>query len=222
MPAAPACLVLLDLDGTLADSAPGITASAAHAFRTLGLPVPDSAALRRFVGPPITTSFARHGVPTARMDAAVDAYRSAFAAGGLFDASVYPGVPEQLARLREAGCTLVVATSKPTVFAIPVCEHLGLDLLVDAVHGASLDESRSSKALVIAEALEANRPTSGPVLMVGDREHDVHGAAAHGLDCVGVAWGYAAPGELTGAGAIDVVARPEDLAASVLRALGCG
>ena len=71
-------LCLLDLDGTLMDSAPGITVSAAHAFRALGLDVPTAAVLRSFVGPPITGSFVAHGVPAQRASEAVEAYRAEF------------------------------------------------------------------------------------------------------------------------------------------------
>ncbi|WP_402462541.1 HAD hydrolase-like protein [Isoptericola aurantiacus] len=223
-------LVLLDLDGTLMDSAPGITSSAAHAFRALGLPVPDAATLRSFVGPPITDSFPAHGVPRERVGEAVAAYRSAFTAGGMFDNAVFDGVPEVLRSLRAAGCTLAVATSKPEMFAQPICDRFGLTGLVDAVHGAPPDEARSTKADVIAAALDGlgRRPpgdasgglTGWPVLMVGDREHDVHGAAEHGIDCLGVSWGYAAPGELETAGAVELVDAVPDLTDAVLRRLG--
>ncbi|PFG41966.1 phosphoglycolate phosphatase [Isoptericola jiangsuensis] len=219
-------LVLLDLDGTLMDSAPGITSSAAHAYRTLGLDVPDAATLRTFVGPPITDSFPAHGVPPERVGEAVTAYRSVYADGGMYDATVFAGIPEALAALREAGCTLAVATSKPEVYAQPVCAKFGLGDLVDAVFGAPLDESTSTKADVIERALATldlprpGTPGAGPVLMVGDREHDVHGAAVHAVGCLGVSWGYAVDGELERAGALAVVEDVADLAATVLELLG--
>lgn len=215
-------LVLLDLDGTLVDSAPGITACVASAFSTLGLPVPDTATLRSFVGPPITTSFAAHGVPAELMEEAVRLYRASYAAGGMDQVAVFPGIPDALVRLRAAGCRLGVATSKPTVFARPICERLGLTALLDDVHGAPLDEHLSTKAMVVAEALAAaaDRADLTRAVMVGDREHDVHGAAEHGVPCLGVTWGYAAPGELVAAGAVALVEEVGGLADAVLRALG--
>jgi len=221
----PAPLVLLDLDGTLTDSAPGIVAGIRHAYGALGLPVPDDATLRSFVGPPITASFPAHGVPADRVDEAVRAYREVFAAGGMYDNRVFDGIPDVLRTLRAAGCTLAVATSKPEVYARPICDRFGLTELVDDVFGAPLDEGTSTKADVIAKALAALGRTSpvdpadGPVLMVGDREHDVHGAAAHGIRCLGVTWGYAAPSELDGAGAVALVDGVADLADAVLSRL---
>lgn len=226
MTRSPAPLVLLDLDGTLMDSAPGIVASAAHAYRALGLPVPDAATLRSFVGPPITDSFPRHGVPPELLSETVRQYRAAFTAGGMYDNAVFDGIPAALRTLRDAGCTLAVATSKPEVYAVPICERFGLTPLVDAVFGAPLDEATSTKADVVAKALAtlgrvspADAVTDGPVLMVGDREHDVHGAAAHGIACLGVTWGYAAPGELETAGAVALVDDVAALADSVLARL---
>lgn len=214
-------LVLLDLDGTLTDSAPGIVASARVAYAALGLPAPDETTLRSFVGPPLVGSFRAHGVADERVTEAVDAYRAEFAARGMWDNSVYDGIPEALARLRAAGVTLLVATSKPAVFAHPITERFGLAAAVDGVFGAPPDMVASDKASVIGEALASLGPAvdTRHALMVGDRRHDVAGAHAHGIDTLGVAWGYAAPGELEDAGAVGVVARPADLADAVLARL---
>lgn len=215
---AAAPLVLLDLDGTLTDSYPGIAASARVAFGALGLPVPDDAALRRFVGPPLVESFALFGVPTERVAAAVAAYRGYFREQGMWENTVYPGIPEQLAVLREADVRLAVATSKPEVFAHPICERFDLAPFLEGVFGAPLDHVPSTKATVVGAALDTLRP-AGTVLMVGDREHDAHGARAHGVDCLGVAWGYAQPGELEAAGVVGIVPEVTALASGVLATL---
>jgi len=228
-------LVLLDLDGTLMDSAPGIIASAQHAYRALGLPEPTYAELRSFVGPPITDSFPAHGVAPERVKEAVAAYRSVYVEHGMYDNSVFAGIPEQLQFLRDAGCILAVATSKPEVYAVPIAERFGLAPLVDGIFGAPLDENTSTKADVIAKAVAAFwEPPSVEgdevpsrnhgIIMVGDRLHDVEGAAEHGIPCLGVTWGYAAPGELAEAGAIKTIDKVADLAATVLELLpsSCG
>ncbi|WP_435738172.1 HAD hydrolase-like protein [Cellulosimicrobium sp. PMB13] len=220
-------LVLLDLDGTLADSAPGIVACAQHALREVGVPVPDDAAVRGVVGPPLADGFAALGVPAGIVEDAIAAYRAVYAAGGMFDNAVFDGVPEALVSLRECGARLAVATSKPEVYARRIVDHLGLDAHldrgVDDVYGATLDGTRGTKGDVIAHALAGLRAdgalaglTPDQVVMVGDREHDVHGAAEHGIGCVGVAWGYAEPGELEAAGARAVVGSPAELVTAVL------
>ncbi len=223
MTRSPAPLVLLDLDGTLTDSAPGITASVAHAYRAMALPVPDAATLRSFVGPPITDSFPAHGVPQDRVAEAIRTYRADFADTGMWDNALYEGVPEQLGRLRDAGCLLAVATSKPEVFAVPIVEHFGLVPLLAGVFGAPVDE-QGTKGDVIGRALAklGRDPRVSPVLMVGDRSHDVAGAREHGIGCLGVSWGYAGPGELEAAGAVRVIDEVPALARSVLAHLPPG
>jgi phosphoglycolate phosphatase len=209
-------LVLLDLDGTLMDSIPGIVDSVSAAYRATGLPLPPEAELRTFAGPPITDSFLRHGVPADRLSEAVDAYRAALEAGALYDTRVFDGIPEALVALRSAGWRLLVATSKPAVWARPLCAAVGLAELVDGVFGAPLDESTSSKAAVIAEALASLDEEPATVVMVGDREHDVVGARENGIETIGVTWGYALPGELDDAGVAASVDTPAELVAAVL------
>ncbi|WP_251152200.1 HAD hydrolase-like protein [Cellulosimicrobium sp. Marseille-Q4280] len=220
-------VVLLDLDGTLADSAPGIVASVRHAYAALGLAVPPDDVLRGFIGPPLDDTFPRHGVPVDQVGAAVAAYREVYAAGKLFDNALFPGIPASLTTLRDAGVRLALATSKPEPLARRIATHLGIDAFLDRglddVFGATLDGTRRSKGDVIAHALAGLRADAGlvdltadAVVMVGDREHDVHGAAEHGIACVGVAWGYADPGELEAAGARAVVGSPAELVTTVL------
>ena len=112
-----------------------------------------------------------------------------------------------------------MATSKPEVYAVPICERLGIAPLVDGIFGASLDAGGATKAGVIARALTGRDPGEAR-LMVGDREHDVVGARAHGIDCMGVAWGYAHDGELEAAGAVEVVETPAAMVAAAVRRLG--
>lgn len=210
-------LVLLDLDGTLSDSAPGITRSVRAAFAALGLPELTPAALRSFVGPPLPVSMLAHGVPPERVDDAIRAYRAEFEAGGMWQSQVFAGIEEQLQRLRAAGCTLAIATSKPETYARPICARWGLDTLVDGVYGAPPDHVPSSKATVIAHALDElgdRVPGRESIVMVGDRHHDVDGAAEHGIACLGVAWGYGEAGELDGA--VGVVPSVADLSDRVL------
>jgi phosphoglycolate phosphatase len=209
-------LVLFDLDGTLVDSSPGISSSVRHAARELCLPAPTPEQLRAMVGPPLQDGFALVlGVPVADVGRAVAAYREHYAAGALLDVTVHDGIPELLAALGRGGATLTVATSKPEPFAVRVLEHAGLLPAFASVHGATLDGSVRHKDQVVAAALAAHPGRRDPVL-VGDRSHDVLGAAAHGLPCIGAGWGPAEDGELEAAGATTIAAAPAD----VLRAVG--
>lgn len=210
--------VLFDLDGTIVDSAPGITGSLAHTFQELGLPVPSPAELLRYVGPPILDSFRDlAGFSPEQSQRALSIYRLHYLSAGVFDAAVYPGVPEVLATIHERGIPLSLATSKPETPATIILEHYDLLQYFDVVTGASDDEVRSAKADVVGEALKRlvalGADTSRPVL-VGDRSHDVHGAAAHEVPTIFVRWGYGSPAEEVGA--VAVVTTPAELAALLI------
>jgi phosphoglycolate phosphatase len=206
-------LVLFDMDGTLVDSTPGIWASIRVAAAELGLPEPTPGQLRSMVGPPLEDGFAgAFGLLPGDVARAVAAYRAHYTAGAMFDAHVYPGIPELLAGLRVEGMTLAVATSKPEPFAVQILEHVGLLGEFAGVHGATLDGAVRHKDQVVGAALAAHPDGERPVL-VGDRSHDVLGARAHGLPCIGAGWGPALPGELAAAGAVAVVDTPTEVPA---------
>lgn len=213
MPEHPYTAVLFDLDGTIADSAPGITATLAYTFETLGLPVPTPAELLEWVGPPILDSFRDlAGFDPEQSQRALAVYRERYLSTGVFDASIYPGVPEVLKAIHDAHLPLSLATSKPETPATLVLEHFELAQYFDEITGASDDEVRSAKADVVAEALRRLRAEgfdlSRPVL-IGDRIHDVEGAAEHDVPTIFVGWGYGAPEEQ--AGAVAVVDSPAEL-----------
>jgi phosphoglycolate phosphatase len=209
--AAGAPMVLFDLDGTLVDSRPGIASSLRAAARRAGAPAPTDEQVRALIGPPFPRAFVDVlGLDEPTADAMMDAYRDVYGGSGLYDVAVYPGVPDLLVGLADAGVALAVTTSKPTVYAREVLAHIGLDGLLDAgIHGASMDGSVEGKAAVIGLALAAHSDRR-VLALVGDRHHDVDGARAHGLPAVGVTWGFGGAGEL--ADAEHVVSSVTDLA----------
>lgn len=221
-------VVLLDLDGTLTESAPGILASMTYAARKLGLNGLPEDAQARFVGPPLHDNMrallsTAAGAPTQeRIEQGVAFYREHYVPIGMFINELYEGVPAMVAQLHDLGATLAVATSKPEPYAVEILEHFGLADAFVTIAGSSLDGARSAKADIIAEALRrfsslvGNAASIDRVLMVGDRSHDVHGAAAHGIRCLGAAWGYGSVEELTSAGAVTLVASALDLPAAVI------
>lgn len=194
--------ILIDLDGTITDSAPGITSSLAWMFEQLGRPIPTPAELLRYVGPPLLNSFRDFaGFSPAQATHALEVYRSHYIVTGLYDSSVYHGIPEVLATIGASDIPLSLATSKPETPANLILNHFELARHFDIIAGASDDEVRSSKADVVAVALErlaaAGADVSNPI-MVGDREHDIEGAAAHGIPTIFVEWGYGSVAEQAG------------------------
>jgi phosphoglycolate phosphatase len=207
--------VLLDLDGTLTDSRPGIIACIRHALAAMDQPTLDDAAFHRFIGPPLKDTFAELlciPLDHERVDLAIAAYRERFTTLGMFENSVYPHVPQSLDALISRGATLFLATSKPRVFAERILEHFGLAERFAAIYGSELDGSRTNKAELIAHALSMSRLSSADTVMVGDRRHDIHGAIHNDVFPVGVLWGYGSEEELTSAGAKTLLSEPAELA----------
>lgn len=184
-------LVIFDLDGTLTDSAPGIVASFRHALGEIGAPVPDGDLAGLVVGPPMHLTLASMGLGD-RAAEAFAAYRADYTSRGWAINSLFDGIPDLLTDLGAAGVRLAVATSKNEVTARRIIEHFGIDGHFEVIAGASPDGVRSAKADVVAHALAQLGPLPDEVLMVGDRSHDVLGAATHGIDTVVVEWGYGA------------------------------
>jgi phosphoglycolate phosphatase len=208
----PYTTVLVDLDGTIMDSAPGITRTLAVALEELGLPVPPPARLLEFVGPPILDGLRDvAGLEGADAQRVLARYRTHYRTTGAFEAEPYEGIRPALEALGRLA-PLAVATSKPESTATRILEHFGFAPLFTVIAGASDDESRSEKADVITRALELLRAAGVDVsrpVMIGDRIHDVEGAAAHGIPTVVAGWGYGAPEEA--AGAIAVASTPAAL-----------
>ena len=212
----PYTTVLVDLDGTIMDSAPGIIRTLSVALEELGLPVPPPARLIEFVGPPILDGLRDvAGLDAADSQRVLERYRTHYRSTGAFEAEPFDGIRAALEDLGRRA-PLAIATSKPETTATRILEHFGFAPLFTVIAGASEDESRSEKADVITRALEllaeAGVDVSRPV-MIGDRIHDVEGAAAHGIPTIVAGWGYGAPEET--AGAIAIAATPAELPALV-------
>lgn len=190
-------LVIFDLDGTLTDSAEGVVASFRHALAALGVEPPAGDLAARVVGPPIQDTLAALGLGE-RAAEALSIYRADYTSRGWAMNSLYDGIADLLADLRAAGVRLAVATSKVEQTARLILEHFGIADHFEVIAGASPDGHRAAKADVVAHALGQLGPLPERVLMVGDREHDVIGAARHGIATVVVEWGYGAE-DFTGA-----------------------
>ena len=204
--------ILFDLDGTLTDSGQGILNSVAYALEKMGIEEPDTANLNRFIGPPLYESFSRfYQLSPEDTQSAVDAFRVYFKEKGMFENQLYPGIIPLLEELRTAGKTLVIATSKPEIFAKQILEHFGIAHYLDVIAGASLDSSRISKADVIGYAINQLEAFPKHAVMIGDREHDIEGARMHQLPAIGVLYGYGCKQEFEKAGATMIVETVQDL-----------
>ena len=196
-------IILFDLDGTLTDPGVGITNSVAYALEKYHIQVEDRKQLYRFIGPPLHESFENdYGFSEEEAKTAVEYYREYFKEKGMFENVVYECIPELLRDLKDRGKTLVVATSKPEIFAKQILEHFGLKEYFTYIAGANMDGTRTKKDEVIRYALKScGISRVAGVVMVGDREHDIMGANKVGLDSIGVLFGYGSRQELTDAGA---------------------
>ncbi len=207
--------LLFDLDGTLTDSTEGILNCLIYAIERMGFEVPEDTNI--FLGPPIRQSFAEFlGMNGEQVDEAVRIFRERYSDTGLFENRVYDGIPGMLERLKSGGKRLMVATSKPQVYAVRIFEKFGLAQYFEIVGGAELDGSRDYKDEVIEYVLaKAGITDRSTVLMIGDRRQDVLGAHKTDIECMGILWGYGSVEELTQAGA-DYIARTPQEAADML------
>lgn len=180
--------VFFDLDGTLTDPKIGITKSVAFALSQRGYPVPDLDDLTWVIGPALIDSFER--LVVSDPEQALALYRERYTDVGLFENSVYSGIPEALTALTGAGFSASVATAKPHVYARRITTHFGLSRFFAHEFGPELDGTRNDKGELLAYALETTGIKAGDSIMVGDRIHDINAARAVGMRCVGVTWGY--------------------------------
>lgn len=210
--------IFFDFDGTLSDSAPGIISSVNYALTNMGLPEGDAQDLKKFVGPPLSESFRKYyGFSENETTEAIRLFRVYYQDKGIFENSMYDGVPQMLKKLSDGGKTLVIATSKPEAFAKSISDRYGIADFFHYIAGSVMDETRTEKSQVIEYALKTCGITDpSRVLMVGDRLHDAVGAAKCSVDCMGVLFGYGSRAELTDAGAKYIAETVADVAPMIL------
>ncbi len=206
-------VILFDLDGTLTDSGPGITNSAAYALKKYGIEVADRTELYKFIGPPLKESFEKYyGFSAEEAGKAVEYYREYYTDKGMFENSVYEGIEALLRDIRKSGKMAVVATSKPELFAKRILEYFDLAKYFNDIVGATMDETRTKKDEVISCILHGRDiPDQARVLMVGDREYDILGAKKTGIDSLGVLFGFGSYEELKKAGATYIAETVKDI-----------
>ncbi len=202
-------IILFDFDGTVYDTVEGITKSVQYALKKQGIDAQlDS--LRCFAGPPLVDMFMeKYGFDRPTAEQAVRDFRERYKPVGIYESHVFPGMPELLKKLKDAGKVLGIATSKPQNMAEELLEKEGIKGYFDAVCGSMPDGNNNSKREVLTAALEKLRKNDEKAVLVGDTKYDVEGAHQCAVPCIGVKYGYAAEGELQRAGA-DIIADDMD------------
>lgn len=211
----------MDLDGTITDPKEGITKSVAYALNHYGIKVENLDTLEKFIGPPLSDSFQEfYGFDREKSLEAVEKYREYFKDRGIFENELYSGMEQLLKNVTEHGGKLVLATSKPKIFAKRILEYFHIAEYFTFAAGSTLDTTRNKKADVIRYALDSLGIEPEDAVMVGDRKHDVIGAKENGMECIGVLFGYGDREELEAVGADRIVETVEDLEKEMMELLG--
>ena len=209
----PVDIVLIDLDGTISDSSPGMLTGFRKVFDRFDMGQPSDESIRRHFGPPLAVTWREvYGMTDEQIVVGLEVYREYYHDVGMFENNLYDGVPDLIKDLHAEGVTLSTATSKPEFSASRIIEHFGLREYFTFIGAADLAGTRDDKSAVIAHTLENLQASSQThsIVMMGDRRHDVEGAWEHGIDTIGVLWGYGTAEELSAAGAVALAERPRD------------
>ncbi len=206
--------VFFDLDGTITDSAPGILGSMQETLKKFGL-YADRAELQKYVGPPLRQMFADY-LPPDQVDEGVRTYRALYRGGRLFDAKIYDGIPQLLEQLSQAGLFVALATAKPKKTAETFLSHFGLADRFDWIGGTEEEIGISDKTAVICKNIAQGGFAPSECVMVGDRQDDLEGAAAAGIDAIGVLYGYGSREELLACPHLALVSSPDEVGQFIL------
>lgn len=203
--------IIFDLDGTLTDSAEGIINTIKYSLDKAGINY-NGVNLNTFIGPPLLDSYIAYlGINKDDALKAIEYYQERFSTLGKFENKVYAGVENMLKTLKSFGYTLLVATTKPEVFAIEILKHFHLFDYFDVVSGGSLDQKLSDKAEILKIAINRNKADYRSSIMIGDRKHDIIGAHKNNIPCIGVLYGYGNIEELKNASADYILESPNDI-----------
>ncbi|WP_273523503.1 HAD hydrolase-like protein [Mailhella massiliensis] len=205
--------VFLDLDGTLTDPSEGITRGVMYALERFGIHEKDPRRLYPFIGPPLYDSFMRHyGFDLDTAYKAIEYFQEYYGQQGMYENVPYPGMRDLLHSWRDEGRRLILATSKPEVFAVRILERFDMNGAFLLMAGGDVEEKRVEKHLVIEYAMERlGLSHTGGCLMIGDRKFDVLGAGRHGIPTLGVLYGFGSREELTESGASWLAGSVEEL-----------
>ncbi len=209
--------ILFDLDGTLTDPFIGICSSVKYSLNKVGIEVESLEVLKPFIGPPLLNSFKEfYGMNDEEANKAIERFREYFSKTGIFENELYEGMDTCLETLKNNGFNLYICTSKPEVFAKEIVKHFHIDKYFDGIYGSTLENTRTLKSEVIQYCLDEANIDASACIMVGDRKHDVIGAHAHHIPCVGVLYGYGSQEEFEACDCDYIVLDREELTEKLL------
>lgn len=215
--------VFFDLDGTITEPEEGIINGVLFSLSKFGITVEDRTTLYPYIGPPLRDSFRDyHGLSEEDTEQAILYYREYYSTKGIYQNDIMPGMEQAFQTLRQHGCHLYVATSKPELYAKQILQHLKLDGYFDIIAGSTFDKARDTKAAVIEYlitgiAADQVKPSADEMIMVGDRKFDVIGARAFGIDTIGVLFGYGSKEEFEACDCRYVAADAEEMVQMILQ-----
>lgn len=205
--------IMFDLDGTLTDSGEGITKAVQYALKNFNIIVEDLNDLRKFIGPPLKESYMKfYGFNEEKAKIGMLKFREYYGEKGIFENSLYDGIEKVLDKLKKNDKEIILATSKPEVYAKQILKHFKIEQYFSAIVGADFEETRVNKGDIIRYALdEIDIGDLSNVVMIGDREHDIIGAKENNIKSIGVLYGFGDVIELTQARADYIVKSTGDL-----------
>lgn len=204
--------IIFDLDGTVIDSGPGVTHAVQYSLNKMGITVEDAGSLKHFIGPPLYDSYQRYyGFDKAQQDRAIEYYREYYEEKGVHENSLYDGMEQVLSSLKKHHKFIALATSKPKNYAELILSELKIDSYFDLVCGASLDHSMREKIEILGDCIYKSGQEKAGMVMVGDRHFDVEGAQFHGIDSIGVLFGFGDLAEMQECRPTHIAPLPEDI-----------
>ena len=205
--------IFFDLDGTIVDSKEGIINGFIYALKYFNIEVKNRKQLEKFIGPPLEDTFMEYyNFTKEQSDYAIEKYREFYENSGVWETKLYTGIDKIIHKLKQNGRNVILATSKPEIFANKILEKYKIKSYFFFIAGATLDGTRNKKKDVIKYALEnIKNENVENCIMVGDRNCDINGAKANNMKSIGVTYGFGSKAELENAGADYIAENMEEL-----------
>jgi phosphoglycolate phosphatase len=189
--------VMIDLDGTLADTIPDLAEAANMMLRELDRPVLERELIRTFVGKGIPKLVERAlagnlegSAPAGLLARALPIYERCYAEVNGKYTVIYPGVSEGLRALRAMQLPLACVTNKAERFTLALLEHLQLARCFEQVIAGDTLPQKKPDPQPLLHACRGFGIAPGDMLMIGDSVNDVEAARAAGCPVFCVSYGY--------------------------------